>query len=306
MRRLLAAVVSPVVLGTLVTLPIGCQSTPPAAGEPSRLAPVSAPAVDLPETEDDFLRTLMPLPGGDVRITYCVSGPAGMQGTLVATARAGGYRHESWSVEVPLPPIAEEPAGLRRVEGSRVGTPDLIWSDAVAGAPVVRRRSLGALAEAFVDLEPGLQSLVMFRVRGWRDDLAEARDRYPGVTDEVQGQTCLVTTVASHRVCVWEETGLPLSYEGDAFHVRATAIESGIRVDERLFEIPAGGQHAPEDRGATFFPWEAAARSQHALGAAKEAAAARAQAVEALEAVEADMREYCEGELGKLDGLLGG
>ena len=57
---------------------------------------------------------------------------------------------------------------------------------------------------------------------------------------------CLVTRVAAHRLCVWEETGLPLQYTGAAFDVVAQRIEIDAAIPEGAFELPPGGQRAPE------------------------------------------------------------
>jgi hypothetical protein len=225
---------------------VACDEAAPRHGDPPDLTPVAGAALELPDSEAAFLNALVPLPEGDVRVTYDVTGPIGMHGTLVATARAGGYRHEAWAVEVGMPDEVDGGAP-RRIEGSRLRTPDVSWTDAVGGAAVVRTQALGDVARAYLELEPGLQSLVAYRIGQWRRDIAQGRKTHPGTTDVVLDQPCLVTHVASHRVCVWEETGLPLTYAGEAFAVRATAIETNLAVDDDLFEVPPGGERAADD-----------------------------------------------------------
>lgn len=211
--------------------------------------PVAADATALPSDAAEFLAALQPSSHGTVRVTYDVTGPAGMGGTLVVTQRPGGIRHETWALEIPLPSteLSESQMKTHRLEGARIVTPDVVWTDAVDGAAVVRRAPLGELARAYEALDPGLQSLVMYRVRYWQDEMQRGRSEHAGEVELHLGRTCLLTRVASHRVCVWEDTGLTLSYAGEAFRVVATRIEVEVEVDDVLFEIPDGGQRAVDD-----------------------------------------------------------
>jgi hypothetical protein len=245
MRLRLAAI------GLLVAAACSRQGAEPEAVRDFELPP-AADAPDFPRDAEGFLQALLPSPHGAVRIVYDVSGPAGMTGTLRVTSRPGGLRHEAWAIQVPLPSSDgdEEAPESKTVEGSRIVTPDVVWTDAVDGAAVVHRAPLGSLARAYADLDPGLQSLVAYRVADWRAHLSQGRVEHPGETETMLGYTCLLTRVASHRVCVWEDTGLTLSYAGDAFRIVATEIETELDVDDSLFEIPEGGQRAVDDQAA--------------------------------------------------------
>lgn len=219
----------------------GCSPDAPPRADTQTLAPPASTTVPLPDSAESFLRQLAPLPFEAVRVHYDVTGPAGMTGDLTVIARPGGLRREDWRLEVPVPehdPIV--------IGGSMIATASAQWTDAVQGAPVVHSVPLRALAEAYLELQPELRALVMFRIGQWHDALEKGRSEHPGTRERVLGQPCLQTSVASHRVCVWEQTGLPLTYEGEAFQVRARAIDIDPTIDPSRFTIPPGAKDPPE------------------------------------------------------------
>lgn len=227
------------VAAVLVTCALaGCRTEPPEPMTEPDLGSIGEHAPALPDTEQAFLEALAPMALQGVGIDYEVTGPAGMHGTLRIVARPGGYRHERW--ELTLPGVDE---GID-VNGSMVVTPEASWTDAVQGAALVHPLPLRALARAYLELPPELQTLVMYQIRQWHDALAQARREHPGSIDRILGRPCLQTEVASHRLCVWEDTGLPLSYDGDSFQVHAVRIEIAPDIDAEAFTIPDSAQPA--------------------------------------------------------------
>ena len=226
-----------------LSLLLGCEA---AESEPPDFAELEPPervvVVDAPETREAFLLELAPMPVGAVRIAYDVTGPGGMVGSLEVLAAAGGFRRETWTLE--LPTAAGDPIPIA---GSTIVTPDRSWTDAVDGPAVVRELPLGPIADAYVKLPSTARSDVASTLRRFHSELAEARRTRPGTRAEVLGRDCLVTRVAAHRVCVWEETGLPLQYTGAAFDIVAHDIETDVALPERAFELPADGKHATDD-----------------------------------------------------------
>jgi hypothetical protein len=222
---------------------LACEATPPAVPDFSELQPPDRVLVsDLPETRDAFLAELAPLPFDAVKIAYEVTGPGGLHGTLELLATPGGYRREAWKLE--LPTTAIEPIAI---EGAAIHTPDRTWTDAVDGAAIVRDVPLGDIADAYLELPPASRAEVAATLRRFHAELAAGRRARPGTRARVQDRDCLLTRVAAHRVCVWEETGLPLQYTGAAFDVVAQHVDVAPTVPRRAFELPPGARRATED-----------------------------------------------------------
>ncbi len=226
-----------------VVLLLACESTPPDPPDFAELQPPDrVQVVDAPQTREAFLAELAPMPFASVRIEYEVTGPGGMHGSLELLAAPGGYRREAWTLE--LPTAAGDPIPI---EGSTIVTPDRSWTDAVDGTALVRDVPLGPIADAYVKLPTEARIDVASTLRSFHTELAAARRARPGTRAEILGHDCLVTRIAAHRLCVWEETGLPLQYTGAAFDVVARRIETDGPLPERAFELPAGGRRATED-----------------------------------------------------------
>lgn len=221
---------------------LACESTPPVTPDfPELQPPDSVTVIDVPESREAFLAELAPLPHASVSIAYEVTGPGGMHGTLELLAAPGGYRRETWSLS--LPTAVGEPIAIA---GSAIQTPDRSWTDAVEGAAVLSDVPLGAIADAYAKLDPQARRDITSTLRRFHADLAAGRRARPGNRARVQDRDCLVTRVAAHRLCVWEETGLPLQYTGAAFDVVAQRIEIDAPIPDGAFELPPGGQRAPE------------------------------------------------------------
>jgi hypothetical protein len=228
----------------VVALLAGCGQVPATA--PADFSDLTAsPAaekLDAPTTRETFLAELAPLPHDAVRIEYDVTGPGGMVGTLDLLAAPGGRRRESWSLT-----LARAHADPIAIKGGAVQTADRAWTDAVDGAAVVRRVPLGPIADAYLRLPDLARVKVMASLRRYHAELAAARATHRGERETVNGQSCLLTRVAGHDLCIWEETGLPLRYQGMTFTILARAITLDGDVDAAAFALPPGGTRAADD-----------------------------------------------------------
>jgi hypothetical protein len=74
--------------------------------------------------------------------------------------------------------------------------------------------------------------------------LAEQRERDDDARSEVLGVACLQTRVAAQNVCMWEETGLLLRYEGSAFRIEAFSIDRAPQLQPDMFALPSEAQGA--------------------------------------------------------------
>lgn len=235
----------------VAALLVGCGQAPATApADFSDLTPPpAADEADVPATREAFLARLAPLPYDSVRIVYEVTGPGGMTGTLELLAAPGGRRREAWALK-----IEREDAGSIAIGGGSVQTPDRSWTDAVDGAAVVRRVPLGPIADAYLRLPDPARVRVTKSLRRYHAELDAARTTHPGQEREtIEGQSCLMTRVTGHDLCIWEETGLPLRYQGRTFTVVAREIEVDTEVHPGAFALPPGGKRATDD-GAAFDP----------------------------------------------------
>lgn len=218
-----------------------------AAGTEGSSFAIASPA---PISRDAFLKELLPLWDiGTVVVVYDVRGPAGLQGTVEVLARGGGYRRDNWRLTLPLPDA--EPV---EITGSTIQTPDLRWSRVGDQAPQARALSLGGLADAYVRAAPSEREVVIEAVRGWHRTLAQGRAEQPGSRGRVLGIDCLDARAGSQQLCVWEETGLPLRYEGAAFSLVAKHVERDVELGPHAFDVPDGfdvpGQAPPHNGSA--------------------------------------------------------
>ncbi|MEM6995613.1 MAG: hypothetical protein AAF721_34195, partial [Myxococcota bacterium] len=190
-------------------------------------------AARLPQTRTEFLDVVAPLPFDAVRVQYEVSGPGGLAGTLEILLKAGGERRESWMLQLPL---AE--GEVRTIAASAVQTADFVWAG-TGDTLEVDRAPLGALADAYLALPSDERRRVIESLAAFRTRVDVARTDAPGTGREILDVPCLATRLAAQELCVWEATGLPLDYRGNAFVMRATAIETDATVPDGAFEVPA-------------------------------------------------------------------
>lgn len=198
----------------------------------------------MPTTDAAFLAELAPLPDGAeaIEVRYRISG-SGLGGEMVVIVGAGGKRHEHWQLH----------AGVGETElrtaGSRIVDADHMWT-AIDGKPgQLRVNHLGALARAWLALDEAARAKVVESIRTWHRMLAEQRAADPGTRGEVLGVPCLQTRIAAQNVCMWEEAGLLLRYEGSAFTIEATQIDRAPKLDAQTFALPAEAKTATADAG---------------------------------------------------------
>lgn len=209
------------------------------AGKHTEPTPALA-AAPLPTTEAEFLAELMPLPGDAeaIEISYAIAGPA-LEGEMTILIREGGYKRERWELRT----IGGE-ATLRSA-GLTIVNPDQIWSAPEGQPGELRTNLLGALARAWVALDEAKRTAVAEAVRDWHALLDKRRAEVPGDRGQILGVPCLQTRVAAQNLCMWEEVGLFLRYEGSAFTIEATQIDRAPELSPDTFVLP------PESRDAT-------------------------------------------------------
>ncbi len=222
-----------------LVLLVACADAPVEPREPMLEVPDAVEIDDLPPTRDAFLAELAPLPEGPVSVTYQVSGPGGMTGTLTVIAAEGARRREQWSLSLPV-----TGAEAVAIDGASIQTPDALWTDAAEGSAALQALPLGRLADAYLALDASTRAAVVEHVRGWHDEVSRGREAHPGAVDAVLGQACLRTRNAGQSLCVWEAAGLPLEYRSEVFMMVATEIRRGIELPSGTFDLPTGGQRA--------------------------------------------------------------
>ena len=229
--RTLAAVVS------LAALTLGaCADPAPHLDDRPELADHET-GEPLPTTREAFLHELAPAPSDALQISYEVSGPAGLGGSLEIVLRPGGRRVERWRLSLPLPD-----GEARTIEGRAVQTEDYVWTGE-GESLVVDRAPLGVLADAYMTLSIQEQRRVVEGLRAFRAQLEVAREDDQATMREILGVPCLETQLAAQSLCLWEETGLPLTYDGNVFSLRALAIDLDPQVDDWWFEVPPEVEH---------------------------------------------------------------
>lgn len=203
---------------------------------PSEHAPKPA-TVPLPSNEAEFLAELMPLPDGAeaIEIHYAIESPA-LAGEMTILVRKGGYKRERWELWTLGSPTELRTTGLTIIN------PEQIWSAPQDQPGQLQTNLLGALARAWMALEEPERAAVALAVRDWQTLLAERRAEVPGKLSEdwgeVLGVACLRTRIAAQNLCMWEEAGLPLRYEGSVFTIAATKIDRSPKVPPDAFVVP--------------------------------------------------------------------
>ncbi len=214
----------------------GGKSEAPAAdaevGE-AAAAEASAQPLPLPSTAEAFLARLAPIPEGAVRIRYALSGPAGSEGELVVVLAEGGRRDERW--EMRLPNEEGEPT---RLTGRSVMRPELSWTREGESAGRRAPLPLADIAAHYLAATPEQQAKWMGEIDAWHTALREARAEAPGERAREADIDCLRMQVAGQSLCLWEETGLPLSIRGAAFEIEASEVQTGFEPDAAQFELP--------------------------------------------------------------------
>jgi hypothetical protein len=222
----------PLAFATLATLAtLACDDPAPAGDMP--LVPLgdAARPAEVAITRDAFLAELSPLPSDALLVVYDVEGPGGLDGTLEVMLRPGGWRRENWSLALPV-------AGDRvELTGTTIQTPDAIYVDGPEGRDA-RRIGIGALADAWLDLDPDTQHAVIDGLRRMHERRTGARPP-DASTETVLGLPCRAERIAAQDVCMWEAAGLPLRASGGGFHLEAIRVQLDPDLGATAFAIPA-------------------------------------------------------------------
>lgn len=226
----------------------GDAASGPKKADDGQLAPIEidppvAARGSVPETVETFLERLIPLPSPAIEVTYEVSGPGGLEGTLEVSTRPGGWRREAWVLRVPMP---ESDDVATQIDGLTIQTPSQIWTAVGEEPGTVTPNQLEGLAQAYLDLDDEARRDVVAALDGWYARLAEAREEAPGERDTIAGQDCLETRVAAQNLCLWEQAGLPLRYAGSEFSLEAKAIDRHAEIADAAFELPPRAREAHE------------------------------------------------------------
>jgi hypothetical protein len=194
------------------------------------------------QDRDALLVAALPVESGGVTVVYDVRGPSGIAGELRADAKAGGWRRESWRLRGAG--ASGEPV---EIAGERLVTPDFVYR-AEADGRTLARATLGPVADAWLAATAPTRAAALAHVQRWSAELAQARRDRPGDTREIAGAPCVVLSVGEAELCVWEATGLALSYRGEAFELTARAIVRGVEHDAATFAVPTDLVAAPAPR----------------------------------------------------------
>lgn len=205
------------------------------AGEPEGPSRASGPG---PTDEPGVLALLAPLPiladaespDAAIELRYRITGPDSLTGELVVLHKAGGYRSERWTMSGD--------AGLE-VSGRTIATPSLLWSTTGEQPGERSDRPLAALAKAYLALAPERRDAALANLRAWRAELAKSRLEQPGEGETLEGIRCVEMRIAAQDLCLWEEAGILLRYEGAAFQLVVTSVERSPTIPADAFELPA-------------------------------------------------------------------
>jgi hypothetical protein len=215
-----------------VTLLLGCPGSDRKADGASD-ADVSSAAAPIPTSEAEFLAELVPLPDGAdaIQVKYAITGPA-LTGTMTTLITAGGQRRDRWELLSTLGDTQLRAAGITIVNAQK------IWTANEGQPGEVSDNHLAELARAYMRLEPAARAPVVASIRAWHQLLAEQRQAASGDRAQLLGVSCLETRVAAQNVCMWEETGLLLRYEGSAFTIEAVEIDRDPKLAADTFALP--------------------------------------------------------------------
>jgi hypothetical protein len=196
-------------------------------------ATVSNTVAPIPASEAEFLAELVPLPDGAdaIQVKYAITGPA-LTGTMTTSITAGGQRRDQWELLSTLGDTQLRAAGVTIVNTTK------IWTANEGQPGEVTDNHLAELARAYMRLDPAARAPVVESIRAWHQLLAEQREAAGGARAQLLGVSCLETRVAAQNVCMWEQTGLLLRYEGSAFTIEAVEIDRNPKLAADAFALP--------------------------------------------------------------------
>ena len=132
----------------------------------------------------------------------------------------------------------------RLVRSQRVQNQDWVWAALGETAGEKYPSPLASLAEAYDARDPEARVSLTRHLRAWQKQLREARAAQPGEREEIEGISCLRMNMAGQALCIWEETGLPLRHQSEAFSLEIVSVERGVEFDAQIFELPAVAEGA--------------------------------------------------------------
>ena len=230
----------------VVVAGFGCKPEREAEGEGS--AARAGASAELPADEAAFLTSLLPLPDGAsaIEIHYRVEGPA-LEGEMDVALGPGGVRRDRWELR------SKAGDSYLRAAGSRIVSAERVWTAAAGQPGTIVDNHLHGFAQAYLARDAEAQAKIVEAVRIWHETLTEQRKRAGGEQHELLGVTCLRTRIAGQNVCMWEEVGVLLEYEGSAFEIVAERIDRNPELADDTFELPAiaakaekGSSEAPD------------------------------------------------------------
>jgi len=196
-----------------------------------------------PSDEAGVLALLAPMPIGDapespdnaIELRYTITGPGGLAGEWVVLQKAGGWRSEAWTMKSN---------DALEVSGRTIATPRTLWTSSGEQPGEQTTIQLGALADAWLALPSERRDAALLHLREWRDELAKSRLEQPGEGETIAGVRCVKMRIAAQNLCLWEEAGVLMRYEGAAFELQVSALDRNPSIPADAFELPARAKDA--------------------------------------------------------------
>lgn len=200
---------------------------------------VAEAVVDIPREKAVFLQALFPQKHAQIKVSYGIEGAGGMTGSLEVWTAAGALRRE-----VLLANIAGGADGsLTKVEGLTIQNPEILYRGVGASGKESRVAvPFERLALAWSQLPDERRARALEHVGSWHELRGKTLASSPGERREVAGQSCTQTRLGGQSICLWEEEGVVLAYESDAFTLTALRVELSSAVDVERFTIPAASE----------------------------------------------------------------
>ena len=219
----------------------GCNDRKPARDVALSDLEVERAAAHVPREEAVFIEALFPQKHAQIMVAYGIEGAGGMTGSLEVWTAAGALRREVLTANI----AGAGADATSKVEGLTIQRPGVLYRR--AGADGEESRSavpFQRLATAWSKLPDERRARALEHVRRWHELRSEAFASKPGDRREVAGQSCTQTRLGGQSICLWEEEGVVLAYESEAFTVMALRVERSSAVDSERFTIPGAGDGA--------------------------------------------------------------
>lgn len=193
-------------------------------------------AVHVSQDEEVFLAALFPQQHPQIKVSYGLEGAGGMTGSLEVWTAAGGRRREVLSATIGSPAAST----LSKVEGLTIQGPGKIFRGTGSDDQGTQSSApFRGLAEAWSNLPDSRRAKALEHVREWHALRTEAVTSKPGEQREIAGHLCTQTRLAGQSICLWEQEGVVLAYESEAFTLMALRVEVANAVEPAHFSVPA-------------------------------------------------------------------